>query len=707
MDANLIQRKIRWPSLRTFFLTLILIITGALSATALLFQPPTQVDLEVLEVGDVSPQDISAPITLSYDSEILTEQQRNIAAENVEPVFAPPNSSIARTQVNKLRAALAYIISVRMDEFASPEQKTADLAAMQDVNLSTESMQLLITFSENNWEGVQQETIIIIEQVMRSTIREDRLEETRRNIPALISLSLTEEDASVISELVAAFVAPNSLYSETLTETNQQTARDSVLPVVRRFVVNETVVQQGKVLTEVDIEALQQLGLLKPETTWQEKASAIALTIICFAYILLYMRHRQDLLEDYRTVLIMAVPFVLFLFGARLTIPNSAVIPFFYPLAGYGILISALISVRAGRALVLPLGILAGYGLNFSLELTLYYVLTGIFGVLALRENHRISSFFWSGVAITAAGASVILAYRLPELATDTFEILTLIGVTPFYALGSISLAILLQYFLAQALGLTTALQLIDLGRPDQPLLQFILQNAPGTFQHSLQIANLAEQAAELIHANALLTRVGSMYHDCGKARHPHMFIENQVPNSHNPHDDLTPLESSQIIVRHVTDGEEIAIKHRLPRAIIDFIMEHHGTLVTRYQYYNATEAAKENGAKINMADFQYPGPRPQSRETALVMLADGCEARTRAERPETEEDLNRIIKEVIDLRLAQGQLDDTDLTIRDLSVIVNSFTTTLKGIYHPRIAYPEGAEEKIPSQIEVSTKPR
>jgi putative nucleotidyltransferase with HDIG domain len=260
------------------------------------------------------------------------------------------------------------------------------------------------------------------------------------------------------------------------------------------------------------------------------------------------------------------------------------------------------------------------------------------------------------------------------------------------------SLTIVLQLFLAQWLGLTTTIQLLELARPDHPLLQFILRNAPGTYQHSLLIANLSEQAAEAIGADALLTRVGSLYHDAGKARQPHYFIENQVPGSTNPHDALTPKESAKMILRHVPDGLQLAAKHRLPKRITDFIAEHHGTLITRYQYAKALEAAGGNEKKVNAAEFQYEGPRPQSRETALVMLADGSEARTRAERPKTREELRVLVKSVIDNRVAQGQLDDTGLTLQDLKTVLETYVSGLRGVYHPRLIYPELDEKTVTS---------
>jgi len=183
-------------------------------------------------------------------------------------------------------------------------------------------------------------------------------------------------------------------------------------------------------------------------------------------------------------------------------------------------------------------------------------------------------------------------------------------------------------------------------------------------------------------------------------------FIENQVIGSPNPHDNLEPEISAEIIIRHVTDGLELARNHRLPRRIQDFIVEHHGTMLTRYQYVKAVEAAGGDKSKVDKNQFRYPGPPPQSRETAILMLADGCEARLRAERPEGKEELRNVIKEVIDNRLSSEQLDNTDLTLRELDEIIESFTTTLRGIYHPRIEYPKLEQQELPIFDQTPTRP-
>jgi putative nucleotidyltransferase with HDIG domain len=261
---------------------------------------------------------------------------------------------------------------------------------------------------------------------------------------------------------------------------------------------------------------------------------------------------------------------------------------------------------------------------------------------------------------------------------------------------------LLLQYFLAQTLGLTTALQLIEISRPDFPLLQFFLRNAPGTYQHSLQVANLAEQAAEAIGADALQTRVGALFHDVGKAMNPMFFVENQPQDQVNTHEDLAPEESARAIISHVNDGILLARKHRLPRRIDDFILEHHGSMITRYQYNQAVEAAGGDASKVDKEQFRYPGPSPRSRETALLMLSDGSEARARAERPQDEEAIRNIVRSTIEVAQKQGQLDNTQLTLRDLSVITEVFVNILRGTHHPRISYPK----ESPATQDVSTVP-
>jgi hypothetical protein len=236
-------------------------------------------------------------------------------------------------------------------------------------------------------------------------------------------------------------------------------------------------------------------------------------------------------------------------------------------------------------------------------------------------------------------------------------------------------------------------------------LLQQILRFAPGTYQHSLQVANLAEQAAREIGANPQLTRVGALFHDAGKSLRPQFFIENQIPGQ-NIHEQLDPTTSANMILGHVQDGLRLAQKHRLPAQIRAFIPEHHGTLVTSYQLQQALESAGGDETKIDKSQYSYSGPKPQSKETAVLMLADSVEAKARAESPEDEEAIEKLVEWVIDTRLKQGQLDQADLTLKDIQTIRRSFVKTLKGIYHPRLLYPNAAEVEA-EEVQAETMQR
>jgi putative nucleotidyltransferase with HDIG domain len=656
-----------------------------------------------LQPGDVSPSDFQATGPLNYISQVRTDDARRAAEEAVQSVYAPPEPSIARDQIERLRAALEYIALVRDDEFSTPEQKAADIALLTDIKLRPETTESILALPASRWEAIHQESLSVLEQVMRRAIRDQDLDSTRRTIPSLVSLALNEEQAALVAELVATFVVPNSLLSEELTESTKQAARESVEPVIQEYKAGEIIVLRGQIITPADFEALQQFDLIAESRPWQNfvGAGAVVLTVAMFVHLYFSRRHLPFRLEA-RSLVLIALLFILFIVSARLTILNRTVLPYAFPLAALGLLLTTLFGLEAGIVFSIALSILVPYNLPNAADLTPYYLFSSLTGVLVLGSARRVWTFFRAGMATALAGVLTLLAFRFPFVPMDAVALLQLPGAAIFSGLAACSIALLLQYFLAQALGLTTALQLIEISRPDFPLLQFFLRNAPGTYQHSLQVANLAEQAAEAIGADALLTRVGALFHDVGKAMNPMFFVENQPQDQLNTHEDLAPHESAEAIIAHVPEGVALAHKHRLPRRIDDFILEHHGTMITRYQYNQALEAAGGDESKVDKEQFRYPGPRPRSRETALLMLADGSEARSRAERPEDEEAIRRIVHSTMEVAQKQGQLDETQLTLRDLSIITDVFVSILRGTHHPRISYPK----ESPATQDVSTIP-
>lgn len=691
MSLSTLKARLLTPYTRKLFQAFILLMTSGLSFVILWLPIASRPLIYTLSPGDVAPQDIEAPYSLSYVSEVLTEQARQEAEQKTQPVYLPSDASITRRQIEKMRVTFQYVNTVRLDSFASPAEKIEDLLKAKDLNLSEEEATILITMDQTNWELIQNEALRVLEQSMRETIREDQLQEAIKRIPSLISFSLSPEEAQLVSKIIRPFITPNSLYSPEQTEMAKKSAREAVQPVVKQFVAGETIVRRGQIITPLTYEALQQYKLIRSNNRNRELISLLSLILVLTALIgLFFYRKHIPISGSLRFSFIIAVFFLIFLFSARALVPNRAVVPYLFPIPAFGLTITSLFGMELGIILSIPLSILTAYGTTNSLDLTVYYLLSSIVGIFVLGKAQRLSHFIWAGICIGATGSAVVVAYRLISPYTDLIGIATLVGSAFLSGIASASLTILFQYIFSQWLGLTTALQLLDLSRPDHPLLRLIMQNAPGSYQHSLQVAVLAEQAAEKIGADAMLVRVGGMYHDAGKALNPAFFIENQAGTSLDTHDDLPPEDAARVIIQHVLDGVELAKKYRVPSRIQDFIREHHGTMVTRYQYARALEKANGDSSKVDIEQFRYPGPPPASRETALLMLADGTQARVRAELPETEEEIRAVVKKVIDYCLKEGQLDNTRLTLRDLTLITESFVQTLKNTYHPRIRYPE-----------------
>lgn len=690
MNANAVER----PARRIVPAVLLLIVLYGVVTLALVFPFILNTNTTLLEEGQVATQDVQAPHALTYVSNILTEQARQNAARNVSPVYSAPDTAIARAQRERLRNALAYINSVRADAYATTEQKLADLALMEDLSLTPEQAQAILNLNDLRWQAIQQEAIVVLEQAMRGAIREERVAEVRRNLPAMVSLALSEEQAAIVVELVEPFVIANSFYNEELTRSAREKAAAGVTPIMRSFQAGETIVQRGQVLKAEDIEALQAFGLVQPKPDVGFWLQSVLVAFLIVTYLFLYIRRKKAIISDMRLLTVMIALFLLFLYTARV-LPTDNLFPYVFPYAAFSMVIAALV-VNSEVAMLTSLGlaILIAYAQPNALELLMYTLVSSQFSVLALGKARRIVSFIIAGLTGGAAGALVLIVLIRLSGPTDPISIIYITAAVLFGGIASAGFALLLQFVSAQYLGFSTALHLIDISRPDHPLLRMLLTNAPGTYQHSLQVANLAEQAAERINADVLLVRVGAIYHDIGKALNPAFYIENQVAGATNPHDQLDPTVSARIIISHVADGLNLARKYRLPRRIQDFISEHHGTMIARYQYARAVQMAGGDESKVDIEQFRYPGPKPRSRETAILMLADGCEARVRAEMPKDEQTLRQVIKSVFDHRIAMGQLDETPLTLRDLSELMDAFSTILRNVYHPRLIYPKLEEE-------------
>lgn len=638
-----------------------------------------------LEAGDTAPEDILAPQNITYVSEVLTERARQEARTNVRDAYDPPDMRVARSQVNRTRLVLDFLETIRADSLADRELQIDYIGAIPELDLPRETLDTLLDLTASEWETVRQDTLTAVDQAMREQIREDRLDEARAAVPLLVRLELPEEQATVVTALAQQLIVPNSSYNPQLTEQRRQEAENSVAPVQQSFDINSTIVYQGDTVDEADIEAMQRLGLMQAEADWRDSISLVVAAVLIVALLGLYVqRLHPEFFASGRHMMLLSLQLVLFAFTAKLIVPGRAVVPFLFPAAGLSMLLTVLFDPNLAIMVSLCVAAVVGVISENSLELAVYTAAGGIISALVIRKSARISTFFRAGIVVGVANASVVLIFRLGG--SDLLGILQLIGAGLINGLFSAALTVLGFYVVGNVFNVVTSLQLQELARLDHPLLQELLRKAPGTYHHSLMVANLAEQAAQRIGADSEMVRVGSFYHDVGKIARPYFFTENQ--NGSNAHARLDPHTSAQAITNHVKDGLDLARRYRLPERIRAFIPEHQGTRLVSYFYHEAVEAAGD-ASQVEEEDYRYPGPKPQSRETALVLLADSCEAASTALQSRAEEEIERLVTSIVNEIVMEGELDESGLTLGDIQAVKESLTETLQGRFHDRPRYP------------------
>jgi len=677
----------------------ILIITCALAFGALVLPDLLNQQTQMVAVGEVSSQEILAPYSVTFESRVLTDAAREGAAAAVQPVYLPPDPDIARAQLEKLGNTLYFISTVRNDSYSTQVQKVQDLKSLGDLHHTDAEYIELLALTEQEWQAIGVESSRLLEVVLRESIRNNQLGTVKSNLPASIDFSFPSDQTKLIISLVSPFIVPTSLFSEEQTQVARDQARSSIEPITRQIMAGEVLVRRGEIVSAGDLEALTAFGLGEPtDRAALLLSSGAIIAVIAILALIYYQKTKKESFNQLNSILLIAFFFLLFLGIAKFLVMDRTILPYLFPIAAFGLTLAIVFNLQFGSFYTLLLVALTVYGHIRSTELALYYLLPTIAGMLMLGKGRRVSSFVVASIVISVMSTAVIVAFRLGDGNTDWVGIASLIGAGLFNGVASATFALLLQNIFAFVLDVPTALQLMDISRPDHPLLQHILTNAPGTYQHSLQVSNLAEQAADAIGADRLLVRVGALYHDAGKAENPTFFIENQIRDKIDSHDSVDPTIAAATIIRHVTDGVALAKKYRLPSRIIDFMREHHGSNVTRYQYNHALELA-DKPEDVDVNDFIYPGPSPRSKETALLMLADGTEARARANTPRSDEEIIETIDSVFEVVQDSGQLDNTDLTLKDLQTIKKSFFNTLKQSYHPRIKYPE-----MPKKVQKSS---
>ncbi|MEM7533588.1 MAG: HDIG domain-containing metalloprotein [Chloroflexota bacterium] len=677
-----------------------------------------------LEVGQVAPQDIVAPVKITYKSEWLTAQARDRAAQAVPDQYDSAEGRIRRQQISRAREVLEFITIVRKDPYATPELQTDYLLAIGDLGLSPEATLAILSMSSFEWNKALEEVPLALDRAMRGEIRENTIALARRSVPTLINPNLNESVTDVTAELVRRLIRANSIFNETRTGELRELARSEVMAVDAILEVDEVILRAGDIVASEDVEALTQVGLIQAEWDWWQfiRAAFFAIIVVSTASLVIYRlpentlgqslymlttssngsttnatspkpvkRFQRQHTKNLQSIALLVVCSSIWMIAAKFMILPHEWLPYLYPLAALSILVTVLVDFQVAIVVTIAFTLFI-HQLDSSNPALISYMSVGpLLGIVILGRADRLSAFVWAGAAISLSNLLVYLTFEMPFAQTPMQTMLQNSLLVMLQGPLSASIALIGYLAFGNLFDVTTSLRLTELSRPTHPLLRQLMLKSSGTYHHSIIVANLAERAAEAIGADAFLVRVAAYYHDIGKTVRPYFFAENISPGE-SPHEKLDPLTSSQIIISHVTDGINLAKKYGLPARIQDFIREHHGSSVTKAFYYQALKRAEEEGKEgtVNEDDFRYAGPSPQSKETAIMLLADTCEAAVRAIRPTTREDLEKLIDKLVDERVDDGELNECDLTLRELEIIKDVFQQVLQGVHHPRVNYPE-----------------
>lgn len=641
-----------------------------------------------LREGDVSLYSLKSPQKITYISQIKTREAKQAASAAVQDIYAL-NPAVADQQRQRAVDVLRNISEIRRST-ATLEAKRDGVNKISELILPPSVIDDVLAFDEAEWLAVTADVLRIVDRVMRNNrISERQIEDIRASIPTLVDTGLSDRQALAVSQLSRNFVKPNFLIDVEATVKAKKEAQDRVDPVRVTIEKGETILRDGEIVRDVHLEKLQATGLRNPTFRWRDVLAMTLLVTLMVAMLVAYVWAFQPVVaDDSRRLILLGLLIVITVLAAKLTVTGREVNTYYaylFPAAAASMLVAVLLDVELALAVTALLAMMMGLITSTSFELTTLTLVGGTVGLLAVSRLERFTTVFRAGLYVSAANFAVVMSFDLFGGEIDAQRAALLVFISIVNGLLAAGLALSAVYFLGHAFGITTTMGMLELAHPSHPLFRRLLTEAPGTYHHSVVVANLAERAAEVIGADALLCRIGAYYHDVGKLSRPYAFIENQV-DGQNVHDQLAPEISARIIISHVADGLVLATRHGVPRRVQDMIAQHHGTGLVGYFY---RQACKNGDEAVDDRPFRYNGPKPRSREAGIMLLADGVEAAVRASGDHSPEKTSATIREIVQSRIDDGQLDECDLTLRDLEQIRTTFGTVLQGIFHPRIEYP------------------
>lgn len=676
---------------------------------------PVKLNIEKFSIAEKT---IRSPITI--EDEEQTEKKRTEMLAQVKPQYIL-KQEYAQNRVDLISSIFNSAIDLQNEVVKNELEKEINGEQSSETNhlvtesdkiawikekltkvvindLSESTIKALVNNSKTDLSIAKDAAVTAVNKVMTGRISASDVENAKKKVEDEIRyISLPQDLKAATIELGRYAIIQNEYYDPEATEELRQQAVENVEPV--RILQGQIIVEEGQLIDQEIYRQLELLGLLDQDVPLMPLIGLILFVVVLMFLVFSYFNSKNDKKKQ-KEFLIFSVVLIIsliFMKGISLIPIDHLDLAFIFPAAMCSMLLKILLNDRLG---FIGTVILAASGAlifntqtsgTFNLIISLYILFSGLSGLLFLtNQNHR-SKIFQAGLFVSLINAILVIAFLFipnSRFSITQYIIYGLLGIGS--GVGSAIFTIGLLPFFEAGFGILSMMKLVELSNPNHPLLKKILTEAPGTYHHSVMVANLSDSACEAIEANGLLARVASYYHDIGKTRRPNFFIENQM-NMDNPHDRLSPETSRDIIIAHATDGANILQSYKMPKEIVDVALQHHGTSFLKFFYYKA----KELGQDVTEDDFRYPGPKPQTKEIAVISIADSVEAAVRSMSKPNMEKIESLVKNIIKDKLNDGQFSDCDLTFKELTIIERTLCETLHGIFHNRIEYPELKDER------------
>ncbi len=671
------------------FLCFALIMTLIVSSQNFFFQ-------RVIENG-ISKRDIIAQKTITVIDTKRTEQHRQEVVQNIEPILIPAEDEFIKVNLDTLQTSIKQIRQKDVSDLT----KKDELGLLFDISSKDKKAYLanyLLITSDSELQKIFDKAKITLVKVLNVGITESSYENGKldkiiqRNIP----VNTPRNQITVITALLKEIITPNLVVDDLATEIAKKNAQNSVKPYEVVFHQGDKIVFEGEPVTKLKKDALREAGYNVLEINFWGIFGMFILILLSIFIFLQYEKNFEKIYYESHHLTIIGF-MAIFIAVIAVLIPTGFS-PYILPFPAFMIILSVFTNARIALcASMLELAILT-IGLHYGIEFVASFMILNTLSMIAISKIKFSKRFdlIITGLKISLAGVAIVASvYMLEKFLIDVDNFLILRDLLLIFLNGLLSGIIALGTLpiLESSFGIITPYGLAELADHNQPLLKRLQFEAPGTYHHSLLVSNLAEAAAEAIGANPILARVGSFYHDIGKLKRPLFFVENQSYfGIENPHTKLNPRLSKMVITAHPKDGVEIAKENHLPSIIYNFILQHHGEGLASYFYNQAV--AEEGIENVKEEQFRYTGPKPNMKETAILMIADAVESAVRSLKTPSNEEIEQIIDKIIKERLNDGQFSDCPLTLKDLKVIATTFNRILRGMQHNRIKYQQSIDK-------------